>query len=230
MKQNKYKIESNIKKILSDNNTNFININDYNNLKYKLKNINYNIYYPYKNAEKILLYTNKLPEITLFKISSPNHLEHREILGTLFSLNIDNSYIGDIIIDNSNYYFYTLTTMKEYIKTNLITISNKPISLIELNFNELESYEKKYLEKELLTSSIRIDTVVSRIIGTSRKTISEMIKNKELVVNYKVLTKDSYFLKENDIFSIKKYGKYKFIGITKTTKKDNYIIKYLKYL
>ena len=39
-----------------------------------------------------------------------------------------------------------------------------------------------------------------------------------------------HILKENDIFSIRRYGKYKFIGVVKNTKKDNYIIKYLKYI
>ena len=33
-----------------------------------------------------------------------------------------------------------------------------------------------------------------------------------------------------DIFSVKKYGKYKYVGIVKATKKDNYIIKVLRYL
>ena len=38
-----------------------------------------------------------------------------------------------------------------------------------------------------------------------------------------------YKLKENDVFSIKRLGKYKYIGIIKETKSKNYIIKCLKY-
>lgn len=41
------------------------------------------------------------------------------------------------------------------------------------------------------------------------------------------MNKNSYVLKENDIFSIGKYDKYKFIGIIKSVKKKNYIVKYL---
>ena len=37
-------------------------------------------------------------------------------------------------------------------------------------------------------------------------------------------------LKENDIFSIRRYGKYKFVGIVKSTKKNNFIVRYLKYI
>ena len=37
-------------------------------------------------------------------------------------------------------------------------------------------------------------------------------------------------LKENDIFSIRRYGKYKFSKIVKNTKKDNIIIEYHKFI
>lgn len=38
------------------------------------------------------------------------------------------------------------------------------------------------------------------------------------------MNKNSYVLKENDVFSIRKYAKYKFVEIIK---KKNYIVKYL---
>lgn len=37
-------------------------------------------------------------------------------------------------------------------------------------------------------------------------------------------------VKEEDIFSIRKYGKFKYIGKVKQTKKNNYIVKIYKYL
>ena len=51
-----------------------------------------------------------------------------------------------------------------------------------------------------------------------------------MIVNYDVMNKNSYILKENDIFSIRRYGKYKFVGIVKSTKKNNFIVRYLKYI
>ena len=94
----------------------------------------------------------------------------------------------------------------------------------------LKDYERKYEENEMIVSSIRIDSIVSSIINSSRSKAIDKIKNKEVIVNYEIIIKNSYLLKENDIFSIKRYGKYKFVGIVKSTKKDNYIVKYLKYV
>ena len=56
-----------------------------------------------------------------------------------------------------------------------------------------------------------------------------MIKDKLIRINYELLNKSSYIIKENDIISIRKYGKYRFIGIIKETKKDNYLIEVNKY-
>ena len=56
------------------------------------------------------------------------------------------------------------------------------------------------------------------------------IKNKDILVNYKVLANNSYVFREGDIFSIRKFGKYKFSGVVKMTKKDNYVICCFKYL
>ena len=56
-----------------------------------------------------------------------------------------------------------------------------------------------------------------------------MIKNKHVILNYSILKNSSTLLKENDIFSIRRKGKYKFSKIIKNTKKDNIIIEYYRY-
>ena len=120
--------------------------------------------------------------------------------------------------------------MSSYVKDNLKLIGKSKVTLEEVSLDTLDDYERTYEEHEIIISSLRIDNVVSAIINSSRSKAMDKIKNKEVIVNYEVMNKNSYVLKENDIFSIRKYGKYKFIGIIKSTKKNNYIVKYLKYL
>ena len=109
-------------------------------------------------------------------------------------------------------------------------IGNSKVLLEEIDLSLLENYERKYKELETIVSSLRIDTVISRIIKINREEVINKIKNKEVLLNHEVLTKNSYILKENDIFSIKRYGKYKYIDIVNNTKKNNLVIKYLQYL
>lgn len=230
MKLDVYKINNAVEKIKMGKNTQFLDIRELKIVTGKLKKSEYNVYYPYKDSEKVMLYTGKVPKVKLFKIYTVENIRHQDILGSLFALNIDSSHFGDIVFYNDYYYVFVSDDLALYIKDNLKMVGNKKVSLEEVNLDVLDNYERKYEEKEMIISSLRIDNVVSGIINTSRKVALDKIKNKEVVVNYDVMNKNSYILKENDIFSIRRYGKYKFVGIVKSTKKNNFIIKYLKYI
>lgn len=230
MKSDVYKINNAVEKIKTGKNTQFLDGRELKIVTGKLKKNEYNVYYPYKDSEKVMLYTGKVPKVKLFKIYTVENVRHQDILGSLFALNIDSSYFGDIVLYNDYYYVFVSEDLALYIKDNLKMIGNKKVSLEEVDLSVLDNYERKYEEKEMIVSSLRIDNVVSGIINTSRKVALDKIKNKEVVVNYGVMNKNSYILKESDIFSIRRYGKYKFVGIVKSTKKNNFIVRYLKYI
>ena len=230
MKSDVYKINNAVEKIKTGKNTQFLDGKELKIVTGKLKKNEYNVYYPYKDSEKVMLYTGKVPKVKLFKIYTVENIRHQDILGSLFSLNIDSSYFGDIVFYNDYYYVFVSEDLALYIKDNLKMVGNKKVSLEEVDLSVLDNYERNYEEKEIIVSSLRIDNIISGIINTSRKVALDKIKNKEVIVNYDVMNKNSYILKENDIFSIRRYGKYKFVGIVKSTKKNNFIVRYLKYI
>lgn len=230
MKSDVYKINNAVEKIKTGKNTQFLDGRELKIVTGKLKKNEYNVYYPYKDSEKVMLYTGKVPKVKLFKIYTVENIRHQDILGSLFALNIDSSYFGDIVLYNDYYYVFVSEDLALYIKDNLKMVGNKKVSLEEVDLSVLDNYERKYEEKEIIVSSLRIDNIISGIINTSRKVALDKIKNKEVIVNYDVMNKNSYILKENDIFSIRRYGKYKFVGIVKSTKKNNFIVRYLKYI
>ena len=227
---NVYEVKKNVDKIRRGGYTFFLTPNIYKEIGYILKSNEYNIYYPYPESDKIILYTENIPKVRLFEIDSYFPLTHREILGSLFGLNISNEVFGDIIVDNDKYYFYVMDEISDFILDNLSMIGNKPVKIKEIDIDTLSNYKRKYDSYEVIVSSLRIDNIIARIIGTSRDKVHKMIKDKLVMLNYDILSSNSYMLKDNDVFSIRKYGKYKFIGVINRTKKDNYIIKYLKYL
>ena len=230
MKLDVYKINNAVEKIKTGKNTQFLDGRELKIVTGKLKKSEYNVYYPYKDSEKVMLYTGKVPKVKLFKIYTVENIRHQDILGSLFALNIDSSYFGDIVLYNDYYYVFVSEDLALYIKDNLKMVGNKKVSLEEVDLSVLDSYERNYEEKEIIVSSLRIDNIISGIINTSRKVALDKIKNKEVIVNYGVMNKNSYILKESDIFSIRRYGKYKFVGIVKSTKKNNFIVRYLKYI
>lgn len=230
MKSDAYKINNAVEKIKIGKSTSFLDGRELKLVTAKLKKGEYNVYYPYEDSEKVMLYIGKVPDVKLFKINTVEKIRHQDILGSLFALNIDSSCFGDIVLYNEDYYVFITQGMALYIKDNLNQIGKSKVILEEVSLNTLHNYERTYEENEIIISSLRIDNVVSAIINSSRSKVVDKIKNKEVIVNYEVMNKNFYVLKENDIFSIRKYGKYKFVGIIKSTKKNNYIVKYLKYL
>ena len=229
MKNNIYKIDNSVEKILSGKHTYFLDQMEYKLVISKLKKKNYNVYLPYGESERVILYAESLPEISLFKINCYEKLRHQDIMGSILGLNISPSYIGDIIVDGDDYYFYIISKLDDFIKNNLNAVGNNFVTVEKIDVSYLNNYKRKFEQIQLIVSSIRIDNVISKIINVNRKEILNKIKNKQVLLNYEILTKNEYILKENDIFSIKKYGKYKFIGIVNNTKKNNLVINILKY-
>ena len=109
-------------------------------------------------------------------------------------------------------------------------VRNSHIELQEIDIDTLKDYERAYEKLEFIVSSNRIDTVVSTICHINRSSISDMIKKREILLNHDYLKNSSYKLKDNDTFSIKRIGKFKYNGILKNTKSNHLIIEVLKYI
>lgn len=227
-KKDYYIIEKNINKIIRGESTNFLDPNTYKQVTSRLKE--YNTCYPYPDSDKLIVYNKVLPNIKLLEIISYDKLTHREILGSLFGLNISSELFGDIVIANNHYYIMIIDNIYELIKREYNMVGNHHIKLKEVPLKILETYKREYQEIEFIVSSLRIDTIISRLTGTSRENIKKKFQNDEIILNYEVCHKLNYNLNNNDTFSIRKHGKYKFIGIVKESKKGNYIIRCNKYM
>lgn len=225
-----YEIQKNVTRLDNGQPTFFLDLSEAEEVKRKFGKNRLNIFSPNRDSEKIIYYLDREPEVLLYEIKCSNELRHQDILGTMYSLNISKEMYGDIILNDGRYFIYILKLFQNYFEMNFTKVRNSKIELIELDLDYLKDYERAYEELELIVSSERIDTVVSHLSGTSRAMIKEKVKDKEILLNSELLKNLSYTLKENDTFSIRKIGKFKYIGIIKTTKSGNYIVKILKYI
>ena len=224
-----YLIEKTINKLYNNGYTFFLNPRDLKEVSNHLKKNSYEVYKPNNYSEKNIIYIKK-PEVVLIQIKTKALLRHQDILGSLFSLKIDDGLFGDIIITNNNYYFYTFKEMKIFFQNELKKIGKNNVELEEKNIDFLNDYVPFYDEIKVITSSLRIDSVIPKIIHTNRDGIKKLIKDKKILHNYELLKDGSKKLTIGDTFSIKKHGKYKFDSIITNTKKDNIIINILKYV
>lgn len=229
-KKDYYIVEKNIDKIIRERNTNFLDPNILKKVMNKLKGYNYNVYYPYKDSEKAIIYVNKIPKIKLIEIISQKKLTHREIMGSLYNLNIDTEMFGDIIITDNHYYILIMNSVYNTLANDFKVIGRNNIKIKETSLEKLRGFTRKYEEIQLITQSLRIDAIISKIVGASRDSIKKKFFDNEITLNYELCNKLNHILKSGDIFSIRRKGKYKFDQIIKNTRKDKYIIKLYKYI
>ena len=224
-----YKTKKNIDRLNRGEPTFFLDPNLEKEITKNFKN-HINIFKPYEDTERIIIYRDIKPKVSLFKIITKEKLRHQDIMGSILSLNIKKEMLGDIIVDDNNYYFYILESINNYISNYFTKVKNINISLEELPLDYLKDYKRKYKEIIVNVKSNRVDLIISKLTGLSRRVVKDMINNKEIILNYQILTSNSYQFRENDIFSIRGYGKYKYIEIINKTKKNNYLVKCLKYI
>ena len=225
-----YIIQKNLNRLSNYQPTFFLDPKEQNELKRKIKKDEYKVFRPFEDSEKVIFYIDEEPEVILYEIKSKQELRHQDILGTMYSLNISPEMFGDIILYDNRYFIYVLKLFQNYFEMNFTKVRNSSVELVCLDISYLKDYKRDYEEIELIVSSERIDTVISSIIHSNRNVIKDKIKDKEILLNHDLLKNNSYVLKPGDVFSIRKFGKYKYVGIIKSTKKDNYIVKCLKYL
>ena len=225
-----YIIQKNINRLLNGTYTFFLDPKEQREMISKLRKNEYKIYKPYKDSEKNIFYLDKYPEVILYEIKIKKEVRHQDILGSMYGLNIDGGLFGDILVIDGHYYVYILSMLRNYFESNFLMVGHSYIELEEIDVDTFKDYERVYEVFELIVSSERIDTVISSIIHSGRNKIKDLIKDKDIMLNYDYLKDTSYKLKEGDIFSIRRIGKYKYSGIINKTKSNNLVIKIHKYL
>lgn len=221
-KENKYWKEQMLERILSGVPSLFLNHKQYRDLCRILnkKRIVYFTWECFKDSDYKIIYTKRKPLVTIFEVVTDDKLTHPMIMGSLYGLQIEEGYFGDIIAGEKSYIFL-LSSISSYVKKELTMIGKYRVELQKASLPI--QYERTFKDKKLLLSSLRIDQVVSKITSSSRNKGKEYFMNEEVMVNDKVCKNMSSILKEEDTFSIRRHGKYKVVA-TEKTRRDKYVI------
>lgn len=155
-------------------------------------------------------------------------LSHPDVLGALMSLNISREIIGDIVLNNHKCEFAILSQEASFIKFNLSKIKNSRVDINYKKDNKLTITELNYSNHSGFVASLRLDNIVSEIIGTSRKKAKDIIRGKNVRINYEIIEDPSKLIKEDSLISVRKFGRFIFDEITGESKKGNLHITYRK--
>ncbi len=163
-----------------------------------------------------------------YKFRKEDNLSHRDFLGSLMGLGIERSCIGDIIVGEKFAAVFVKAEVGEYIKSQLIKIGRTGVRLVSDNECEL-SYEPETEVLNLIVTSMRLDAVVAAITKLSRAKSADLIFSGKVFINYSENKSTSYFLKPDDILTVRGNGKFIIKEQFSTTKKGRLKIIILHY-
>lgn len=158
--------------------------------------------------------------VKYFKIinsSKFKELEHKHFLGTIMSLGIKREILGDLIVKNGVCYGIINEELFDFLVDNLKEIGKTPVKIEEIKFQEIP--ESEFIDIVESVASMRFDVIVSALGNFSRNDGSEKIEAGEVLLNYGVEKEKSRVIKEKDIISIRKKGKFIIESILGETKK-----------
>lgn len=145
-------------------------------------------------------------------------LAHRDFLGSLMSLGIRRSTLGDLLVKDNVAYAPCLDNIADYICENLVEIKHTNVRCSKIEHIPEEALPKP-IESEFVVASERLDSVISSIYKLSRSESKGLCEHEKVLVGGIPVLNASYTPKDGDIISVRGYGKFIYCGIKLETKK-----------
>ena len=160
--------------------------------------------------------------------SNFSSLQHKDYLGAIMSLGIERDKLGDLVLIGNYCYIPVIEEISSYIISNLDQIGRSPVEIkIIEDLNKVPSLE--FEEIIINVQSLRVDSVVAKLVNASRSKGVELIDSGKVLLNY-VKSKDkSQEVKFNDRITIRGTGKFiigNLVGDTKSGKHKILVKKY----
>lgn len=154
-------------------------------------------------------------------------LDHKQVLGALMSTGLKREFIGDILVEDGVVEFAIISDKKEYIYNMFTSVSRVNVHLHEISHFKI--CKKKEII-EIISTSLRLDCLLSAIFNISRIKSKEYIENGFVKVNYVTVYDGAYMCNfVNETISVKRNGKVMLGGIVSHTRNNRLVIRIFKY-
>lgn len=157
-------------------------------------------------------------------------LNHRDYLGALMGLGIKRELFGDILCDENGAKIFVSEEIAQYVTQQLDKVGRYGVTIEICEISDVEIPPKKFKELSFTVNSLRLDGVVSGCTGQSRNISANLIESGNVTVNWEEILNVSKKVEENDIISIKGYGRFVLSEIGGQTRKGRTFIKVKKYI
>ena len=147
---------------------------------------------------------------------------HRDILGSIMSLQVDRHSFGDFWIEGDSIYLYTSKAMGEFFCDHLLRIGKLSVSFSLIEEHPVQTFYTRAFEK--VVSSERLDALVASLANVSRSEAQRLIRQEKVQVNHHSLVKPDELCDNNSTISIRGCGRFTYNGVIRRTRRDRIVV------
>jgi len=176
-------------------------------------------------SEELCGYEQSFP-IDIIKIEgkSPRFAEkltHRDLLGAILNLGIERAKVGDILLRDGASYGFLSSDISSYIAENLTRVRHTDVKTTIVD--SIPAGDLFKVERHTVNvSSVRLDALIAKLFHLSRDGAQALFVKKLVFVSGRECLSTSYKPKENEIISVRGYGRFIYSDISGTSKKGKF--------
>ncbi len=164
-------------------------------------------------------------------VQSAEELGHRTLLGSLMSLGIERSLIGDITkTETGDAVLFVCASIADYIQMNLTRAGRSRLSITPVAIESLCLRERAWEPVSGTVASLRLDCVLGLLTGRSRAAVDELLRRELVSVNFAICTKSAMILSCGDVLSVRRFGRAELIEIGGESRKGRIWITLKRYI
>jgi len=146
-------------------------------------------------------------------------LTHRDFLGSILGLGVKRETIGDLFVSDKSAYVFCTDVMAAYLCENMVSVSRTDVRCSYAD--EIpESFLPQPTYRAVNVPSARLDALVAGVYNLSRSQAGLLVTQKKVFIDAMLTENTSKAVNENSIVSVRGYGRFRYLGVEKVTRKD----------
>ena len=175
----------------------------------------------------------KEPPVACVEIAPVNarfteHFTHRDCLGALMNLGIERGTLGDIVVGEGKSHLFCTEAIAPFIVENLTRVGRTSVRC-KITDAPPARAENALTEERIQLASCRLDALVAHAYRLPREEGARRISIGEVFLNGAAAKSASTVPKEGDIVSVRGCGRFRYLGVSGTSRKGKLIVTVEKY-
>ena len=156
-------------------------------------------------------------------------LTHGDFLGAILGLGLDRSIVGDIVMLPSSAVVIAESRVADFLLGSLHKVGKTAVSASLLPANAYFFGMDSRVRNRVICTSLRLDNVLAAAFKLSRGDSASLIKSGKAFVNWQTANSPAKVVKENDMLTLRKYGRVKIAEVVGKSKKDHFLIDIIRF-